>query len=147
MKIIAVEKLDITSLIESKIKQVAENNLAIQEKRNQRIEKLTPYIAQALFGMVDIHNKLIEIGSDKKVFKTPYLIQDKVSFVNSLINTESFWKDAKGTTNVSFQVSSLLIWLSDNVNCMRYTTNPIYQVYGAYDIEEFLRVQIDKYFN
>ena len=148
MKIIAVEKIDITSLIESRIIESAEISKQRTEKRSERIEKLTPYIAQALFGMVDIHNKLVKIGSDKK-FLNCGIIEDKAGFVNEVINNKRNWKEPRGTemyTNVTFEYSSLLIWLSDNYGCMRYTSNPIYQIYGYNEVEDFLNKLIKQVF-
>ena len=148
MKIIAVEKIDITSLIESRIIESVEIRKQRTEKRNERIEKLTPYIAQALFGMVDIHNKLVEIGSDKK-FLNCGIIEDKAGFVNKVINDKCNWQEPRGTamyTNVTFEYSSLLIWLSDNYGCMRYTSNPIYQIYGYNEVEDFLNKLIKQVF-
>jgi len=148
MKIIAVEKIDITSLIESRIVESAKINKQRTEERNKRIEKLTPYIAQCLYGMVDIHNKLIEIDSNKK-FLNIGIIEDKASFVNGVINNENNWKEPIGTemfTNVSFKYSKLFIWLSDNYCCMTYTSNPIYQIYDSFDAEDFLNKLIKQVF-
>ena len=62
-KIIAVEKIDLSSFLEQKTKEVNAYHLAQIEKRKERIVKLTPYIAQALFGMVEVHNHLIKNNS------------------------------------------------------------------------------------
>lgn len=150
--IIAVERIDITSLINNKIAQVEKRNEVRTKERDERIKKLTPFIAQALFGMVEIHNKLIETNSKTKMFNLP-IIEDAHSFVNDFINNDANWnhKDVfvqnESYKNVSFKLGVLNIWLSDNYGCMNYTTNPIYQIYGSYDVESFLKETVNKWFN
>lgn len=154
-KIIAVEKIDLSSFLEQKTKEVNAYHLAQIEKRKERIVKLTPYIAQALFGMVEVHNHLIKNNSKITIFNNGF-IEDIHSFVNDQINKESNWNfyediSKKHYTNVSFKYSSLYIWLSDNYGSMKYTSNGIYQmivtdkgsVYYPYNVEEFLKKLIE----
>ncbi len=150
--IIAVEKIDITSLMNNKIVEVEKRNESRIKEREGRIKKLTPYIAQALFGMVEIHNKLVEINSKTRIFNLPS-IEDAHTFVNDFINNDASWNHKEvyiqneSYKNVSFKVGCLNIWLSDNYGCMQYTKNPIYQIYGSYDVESFLKENINKWFN
>lgn len=147
--IIAVQKIDITSLLNNRILEVEQRNKEQNYIKQERIEKLTPYIAQAMFGMVEIHNKLVELKSDKKFLNREH-IEDAHEFVNTFINNTTNWNINKyeiGSPyykNVNFKFASLNIWLNDNYGAMRYTRNPIYQIYGAYDVEEFLADLIKK---
>ena len=154
-KIIAVEKIDLSSFLEQRTKEVNAYHLAQIEKRKERIVKLTPYIAQALFGMVEVHNHLIKNNSKITIFNNGF-IEDIHSFVNDQINKESNWNfyediSKKHYRNVSFKCSSLFIWLSTNYGSMKYTSNRIYQmiltaegrVYYPYNVEEFLKKLIE----
>ena len=150
--IIAVEKINITSLMNNRILEVDNRNEKRVKEREDRIKILTPYIAQALFGMVEIHNKLIEIESNYRVFNLP-TIEDAHTFVNDAINKDANWNHRElhiqneSYKNVTFKLASLNIWLSDNYGCMNYTKNPVYQIYGSYDVKGFLEKQVRKVFN
>jgi hypothetical protein len=150
--IIAVEKINITSLMNNKIKEVEKRNKIRIKEREERIKKLTPYIAQYLFGMVEIHNKAIELNKKNKPFNLPK-IEDAHDFVNGYINNEPNWNNKEvfiqneSYRNVTYKFGNFHIWLSDNYGCMNYTKNPIYQIYGSYDVESFLKQEINKYFN
>jgi hypothetical protein len=150
--IIAVEKIDITSLMDNRILEVGSRNEKRVKEREDRIKILTPYIAQALFGMVEIHNKLVQIESNRRIFNLR-TIEDAHTFVNDFVNNDANWNHKEvhiqneSYKNVSFKLASLHIWLSDNYGYMNYTKNPVYQIYGSYDVEGFLKSLIQELFN
>lgn len=152
--IIAVEKINISSLIEDRVNSVSNRNTERMKTREKRIEKLTPYIAQALFGMVEIHNQLVMNNSNTTLFYIG-IIENANEFVNEQINKQTNWGEINAIqteyyTNVNFKISCLNIWLSDNFGCMRYTNNPIYQIHSGvafHNVEGFLSHIINSQFN
>jgi hypothetical protein len=146
--IITVQQIDITSLINSRVVEVEQRDKKQHELRQARIEQLTPYIAQALFGVVEIHNKLVELNRPRKFFNMGH-IEDAHEFVNKCINNTPNWGHVADIgspyyTNVTFKFATINIWLSGNFGCMRYSTNPTYQIYGNYDVSDFLNDIIKK---
>ena len=150
MKIIAVEKIDLTTLLNNRVKEISSRNKQREKIRKQRVLKLSPYIAQVLFGMVEIHNKLIEEGKGRSMFNRG-IIEDANDYVNKFLNSSFQWNELpisnENYTNVVYKFGELQIWLSDNIGCMKYNNNPIYQIYGSYDVKDFLNKLILKHFN
>lgn len=148
--IIAVEKIDISSLIEDRVRSVSNRDAERISIREKRIERLTPYIAQALFGMVEIHNQLVTNNSGSRLFNVE-IIENANEFVNEQINKETNWGviapiESDRYTNVNFKISCLSIWLSDNLGGAIYTHNPVYQIYTesrVLDVEGFLKYLIN----
>jgi hypothetical protein len=150
-QVMIVGKIDLTHLLNARVEEVNKRDSLQTKLRQTNVDILTPYIAQCLYGMAEIHNELEKQG--KKTFLNSAFIEDIDKFVNDFINNESNWKfendiSSVNYTDVTYRFFDLTIWLNSNNSCMIYTKNPIYQIYGAYDVRDFLNnlIKNKKYF-
>lgn len=148
MKLYIIPELDLTEQINSKVsmskQKTTENLEIIQRKKDQ----LIPHIARCLSGMIQVNNKLLELGKPS-LHSNLGRVNDITQFITELINNPDSWKIERDI-NVCF-TKYVRIWSSDNIGGMKPFNNPTYQMTyirggrGQYspDVETTLKVLIE----
>ena len=101
------------------------------KRKNKKLRKiqlkkdeLIPHIAQYLMGVIQVNNKLLELGRPSLYSNLEY-VEDVSKYISQILSDDENW-DIKGE-NVSFK-KLVTVWHDDNKNCMRVYQNNIYHL-------------------